>query len=195
MPIYLNEFSKRLQVERRRIYDIINILEGFDIVVKKGKNIYIWKGLAAFNLKLKILDVLNKKKATNSLKIFNFESMRHTSKKKSLTYLSIEFLKKYYKKNSSFSFKEIIKHFRSQQTNIFQSQVIKPGSYKNKIRRLYDIINVFKALGMLSKTVNSLGKTVFVWKEEIGHIDRRLSTPPKKNIFKDDSMLRKRTVF
>jgi len=33
--IKLNLFSEELGIERRRIYDIINILEGFDIVIKK----------------------------------------------------------------------------------------------------------------------------------------------------------------
>ena len=48
VEIHLNEFSAKTGVERRRIYDIVNILEGFDVFVKKAKNVYVWKGLDVF---------------------------------------------------------------------------------------------------------------------------------------------------
>ncbi len=32
-------------IQKRRIYDLINIYESLGIIVKKGKNDYIWKGL------------------------------------------------------------------------------------------------------------------------------------------------------
>lgn len=41
----LEQITKLLGVERRRVYDIINILEGLGIVLRKGKNSYLWKGL------------------------------------------------------------------------------------------------------------------------------------------------------
>ena len=43
--IHLNEFSKQLNVERRRIYDIVNIYESLQVVKKIAKNNYVWRGL------------------------------------------------------------------------------------------------------------------------------------------------------
>lgn len=40
----LDTAAQRLNVERRRIYDIVNIFESLDIVKRKGKNKYTWLG-------------------------------------------------------------------------------------------------------------------------------------------------------
>jgi hypothetical protein len=46
-PIILdaNDASVKLDVKKRRIYDITNVLEGIGLVEKRSKNVWIWRGL------------------------------------------------------------------------------------------------------------------------------------------------------
>jgi len=40
----LNNAAAELGVQKRRIYDITNVLEGINLIEKKSKNIIVWKG-------------------------------------------------------------------------------------------------------------------------------------------------------
>ena len=40
----LNDAAKRLEVQKRRIYDITNVLEGIGLIEKTIKNKIRWKG-------------------------------------------------------------------------------------------------------------------------------------------------------
>mmetsp|Transcript_2157 Transcript_2157/g.2928 ORF Transcript_2157/g.2928 Transcript_2157/m.2928 type:complete len:745 (+) Transcript_2157:146-2380(+) len=53
----IDQTAEHLFVERRRIYDIINILEALNVVTKKGKNVYWWHGLKVLENTFKKLQV------------------------------------------------------------------------------------------------------------------------------------------
>jgi len=46
-PVDLNEAAERLAVQKRRIYDITNILEGIGLVEKIARNLIKWRSVNA----------------------------------------------------------------------------------------------------------------------------------------------------
>ena len=50
--IVVDDMARMLSVERRRIYDVINILESVKCVMKKSKNTYVWMGLDMMTMAL-----------------------------------------------------------------------------------------------------------------------------------------------
>ena len=101
------------------------------------------------------------------LKVFSFENKDPNVKKKSLTFLSIKLLKLFIIYKENINFKELIKLFGEKYLMLklnTNDKDLKKSENKNKIRRLYDIVNVFKSLGLIEKVINSSGKSVFQFK-------------------------------
>lgn len=71
LSVDLNEAADKLRVQKRRIYDITNVLEGIGLIEKSIKNKICWRhgeieDLQLFNAKITALNAANARKSNNS---------------------------------------------------------------------------------------------------------------------------------
>lgn len=204
VEIQLDSTAARLGVEKRRMYDIINILEAIQCAVHRRKNTYLWYGGSRLNSFLKMLkkegenlklsDALRGRApkppapkhktlgvmAQRFLMLFLVEppvscliSYFSIMKLKNMISFSISYL---FGKHSSNSFVSLqnkcinlemavrVLIDTSNKNKAALSPEQQDRQHKSKVRRLYDIANVFISVGLIEKVSGNntvLKKPVF----------------------------------
>lgn len=134
--VTMDEVCSELKVERRRIYDIINIMESVQLVDRQAKNILRFQGIDSLEAYVhRIHSVFDDKE----------NLPRKTKKKeKQLEYLTDGFIRLFHTHGSQgLSLEQAALQLGG--NNISQLRL------KTKVRRLYDIANVFKSIGLVRK--------------------------------------------
>ncbi|KAG6398268.1 hypothetical protein SASPL_139723 [Salvia splendens] len=176
--IGLDASALQLGVERRRIYDIVNILEGIGVLQKKEKNQYTWKGYAAISGALEVLKtylLLYELKNVHKIVSNDKEHSLSSDSKAECPDKCSQSDKSEHKREKSLGLltQNFVKLFLCSEAEIISldgaalallGDSLDRTAMRTKIRRLYDIANVFSSMGLIEKVRDpGSGKPAFRW--------------------------------
>jgi hypothetical protein len=141
----LDSICAQIQVEKRKIYDLINILTSIQMINRISKGVYKWLGTDS------ILNFLNSLPKFNNLK----ESLKIEKSLGSMCYCFLSFMKSNHESSIETAAESLTKPLN-------KGKPLNSITFRSKIRRLYDISKILATVGLI-ENLSENKKPIMRW--------------------------------